>query len=105
MRLRWLLGAVLLIIALLSSWMIPGLTWRGVSGLVAQSQADSVQVQRDTQVLQPPKPDLTPVHQPLSLGSRLTGLFGIVALVAIAVALSHNRRQIRWRGAGWGRTP
>ncbi len=104
MRLRWLLGAVLLITALLSSWMIPGLTWRGVSGLVAQTQADSVQVQRDTQVLQPPKPDLTPVHQSLSLGSRLTGLFGIVALVAIAVALSHNRRQIRWRVVAWGLT-
>ncbi|MFL5471192.1 MAG: NupC/NupG family nucleoside CNT transporter, partial [Gemmatimonadales bacterium] len=102
MRLRWLLGAVLLITALLSSWMIPGLTWRGVSGLVAQTQADSVQVQRDTQVLEPPKPDLTPVHQSRSLGSRLTGLFGIVALVAIAIALSHNRRQIRWRVVAWG---
>src|SRR3954463_16438256 len=104
MRLRWLLGAVLLVAALLSSWMIPGLTWRGVSGLVAQTQADSVQVQRDTQVLQPPRPDFTPVHQSQSLGSRLTGVFGIVALVAIAIALSHNRRQIRWRVVAWGLT-
>src|SRR4051795_13234090 len=102
MRLRWLLGAVLLIIALLSSWMIPGLTWRGVSGLVAQTRADRVQVQRDTQVLQPPRPDFTPVHQSQSLGSRLTGLFGIVALVAIAIALSHNRKQIRWGVVPWG---
>src|SRR5678815_5183742 len=81
--------------------MIPGLTWRGVSGLVAQTQADSVQ-QVDTQVVQPPKPDLTPVHQSLSLGSRLTGLFGIVAILAIAIALSHNRKQIRWRVVAWG---
>ncbi|MFL5536169.1 MAG: Na+ dependent nucleoside transporter N-terminal domain-containing protein, partial [Gemmatimonadales bacterium] len=103
MRLRWLLGSVLLIIALLSSWMIPGLTWRGVSGLVAQTQGDSVR-QGNTQVLQPPKPDLTLVHQSQSLGSRLTGLFGIVALIAIAIALSHNRRQIRWRVVAWGLT-
>src|SRR6185312_3877807 len=103
MRLRWLLGLVLLVTALLSSWMIPGLTWRGVSGLVAQTQADSVQ-QGNTQVVQPPKPDLTPVHQSRSLGSRLTGLFGIVALIAIAIALSHNRRQIRWRVVAWGLT-
>src|SRR3954454_5991738 len=101
MRLRWLLGAVLLVAALLSSWMIPGLTWRGVSGLVAQTRADSVQVQRDTQVLQPPRPDFTPVHQSLSLGSRLTGVFGIVALVAIAIALPPTRQQPRWRVVLW----
>ncbi|HSJ74774.1 MAG TPA: hypothetical protein VK899_01065, partial [Gemmatimonadales bacterium] len=87
MRSRFFLGSFLLVAALAASWMIPGLTWRGVSGLVAQTQADSVRAQTDTQVLQPPKPDLTPVHQSLSLGSRLTGLFGIVALVAIAIAL------------------
>src|SRR6188472_3374482 len=104
MRLRWLLGSALIISALLSSWMIPGLTWRGVSGLVAQTQADSVRQGNTPVVQQPPKPDLTPVHQSRSLGSRLTGLFGIVALVAIAIALSHNRRQIRWRVVAWGLT-
>src|SRR5207237_10390180 len=32
----------------------------------------------------------------------LRGLLGILAIVAIAIALSHNRRQIRWRVVAWG---
>src|SRR5215210_1515882 len=100
-RLQWVLGSLLLLTALFTSWVVPGLTWRGVSGLVAQ-QVDTSSAQRDTQVLEPPKPDLTPVRGTQSLASRLTGIFGIVAIIAIAIALSHNRRQIRWRVVAWG---
>ncbi|MBA3497465.1 MAG: NupC/NupG family nucleoside CNT transporter [Gemmatimonadales bacterium] len=34
--------------------------------------------------------------------SRLSGLIGIVLILAIGVALSHNRRAIRWRVIAWG---
>ncbi len=34
--------------------------------------------------------------------SRFTGLIGITLILALGVALSHNRRVIRWRVVGWG---
>ncbi|MEP7326398.1 MAG: Na+ dependent nucleoside transporter N-terminal domain-containing protein, partial [Gemmatimonadota bacterium] len=34
--------------------------------------------------------------------SRFTGLIGITLILALGVALSHNRRAIRWRVVGWG---
>src|ERR671920_1342355 len=102
-RLRWVLGSLLLLTALFTSWMVPGLTWRGVSGLLAQTPAQQMQAPpRDTQVLQPPGPDFTATPSGQSLVSRLTGLLGIAAIIAIAIALSHNRRQIRWRVVAWG---
>ena len=102
MRLRWFLGTVLLVAALLSSWMIPGLTWRGVSGLVAQTQADSVRVQPrhagapGAQARSHAGPPVAEprhaAHRPLRY--RRAG--------GDRIALSHNRRQIRWRVVAWG---
>ena len=98
---RSLFAILLLAGAMFASWIVPGLTWRGVSELLAQAPGQASQT-GNSQVLQPPKPDLTPAPQPQSLATRLTGLFGIVAIVGIAIALSHNRRQIRWRVVAWG---
>ena len=39
---------------------------------------------------------------PRSFGSRLTGLFGLVVILAIGIALSRNRRAISWRVVAWG---
>src|SRR5207237_458186 len=39
---------------------------------------------------------------PRSLGSRLTGLFGIILILAIGIAFSRNRRAISWRVVAWG---
>src|ERR1700694_3477737 len=39
---------------------------------------------------------------PRSLGTRLTGLFGLGVILAIGVALSRNRRAISWRVVAWG---
>ena len=44
----------------------------------------------------------TAAATPRSLGSRLTGLFGIVVILGIGVALSRNRKAISWRTVGWG---
>jgi concentrative nucleoside transporter, CNT family len=103
MRTHVWLGSFLLLFAVAASWMVPGLTWRGVAELVAQAPGQQSPTSRDTAV-EPPRPDFTPTAHPQSLGSRLTGLLGLVAIVAIAVALSHNRRQIRWRVVAWGLT-
>src|SRR5881396_3550265 len=40
--------------------------------------------------------------EPRSLGSRLTGIFGIILILGIGVALSRNRRAISRRVVAWG---
>ena len=45
---------------------------------------------------------VAPPAQPRSLPTRLVGLFGIVAILGIGVALSSNRKAISWRVVGWG---
>jgi CNT family concentrative nucleoside transporter len=39
---------------------------------------------------------------PRGAGARLTGIFGLVLILAIGVALSRNRRAISWRVVAWG---
>jgi CNT family concentrative nucleoside transporter len=39
---------------------------------------------------------------PRGVGSRLTGIFGLVLILAIGIALSRNRRAISWRVVAWG---
>ena len=39
---------------------------------------------------------------PRGLGSRLTGLFGLVLILGLGFALSRNRKAISWRVVGWG---
>ena len=94
------LGMLLFLGAMFAAWVVPGLTWRGVNSVLAE-QAPAPQI--DSQAVAAPRePVTTRTPQPQSLTSRLTGIFGIVAILAIAVALSHNRRQIRWRVVAWG---
>lgn len=45
---------------------------------------------------------VAPAAPPRSLGTRLVGLFGIVAILGIGVLLSSNRKAISWRVVGWG---
>jgi concentrative nucleoside transporter, CNT family len=39
---------------------------------------------------------------PRSLGSRLTGIFGLILILGIGIAFSRNRRAISWRVVAWG---
>ncbi|HEV8401085.1 MAG TPA: NupC/NupG family nucleoside CNT transporter [Gemmatimonadales bacterium] len=39
---------------------------------------------------------------PRGLGSRLTGIFGLVLILGIGFALSRNRKAVSWRVVGWG---
>src|ERR1043165_10302206 len=43
---------------------------------------------------------VTPVTR--SLGSRLTGIFGLILILGIGVAFSRNRRAISRRVVAWG---
>jgi concentrative nucleoside transporter, CNT family len=88
----------LLALAVAGAWIVPGLAGRGFGAVLAQAapapQADTVQA----------APATMPVPQPssTSLGDRLTGLFGLVAIVGIGVLFSRDRRRIRWQVVGWG---
>jgi CNT family concentrative nucleoside transporter len=47
-----------------------------------------------------PTPAPPPVSD-VSIFARLTGLLGIALIIALAWALSHNRKAIKWRIVGW----
>ena len=84
---------------MLAAWVVPGLTWQGVNRVLAQ-QAPAVQT--DSPTVAPPRSRRQPPPRSHHGWLRLRGLLGIVAILAIAIALSHNRRQIRWRVVAWG---
>ncbi len=44
------------------------------------------------------------VAQEVSMAARMTGLLGIALIIALAWALSHNRKAIKWRIVAWGLT-
>jgi concentrative nucleoside transporter, CNT family len=98
------LAVLLTAAALLTSWIVPGFAYRGVTQVLAQTTSPFAgAAQGDSQKLlpAPPPPAPTPAQTPGIL-TRLTGIFGIIVILAIAIALSHHRRQIRWRVVAWG---
>src|SRR5947209_16746858 len=78
----------------LTVFTLPRFVFNTVSGAVRQTPA------QDTAKAQPPAAPVQPT--PRSLGSRLTGLFGIILILGIGIALSRNRRAISWRVVAWG---
>ncbi|HEV8453915.1 MAG TPA: Na+ dependent nucleoside transporter N-terminal domain-containing protein, partial [Gemmatimonadales bacterium] len=86
--------------AMFAAWVVPGLTWQGVNGVLAQG-APGGQTDSHT-VTAPQEPASPPASEPPGLLFRLRGLVGILAILAIAIALSHNRKRIRWRVVAWG---
>jgi CNT family concentrative nucleoside transporter len=83
---------------------LPRFVFNTVSGAVLQTPA------QDTAKAQPAPPAPLTTQTPTetqppvarSLGSRLTGLIGIVVILGIAVAFSRNRRAISRRIVAWG---
>ena len=83
---------------------LPRFVFNTLSGAVVQTPA------QDTAKAQPAPPAPLTTQTPTdtqppvarSLGSRLTGLFGIVVILGIAVAISRNRRAISRRIVAWG---
>jgi CNT family concentrative nucleoside transporter len=82
-----------------AAWVVPGLTWQGVNRVLAQP---APQAQSESTVTTPAPIATSPATEPEGLLSRLRGILGILAILAIAIALSHNRKQIRWRVVAWG---
>jgi CNT family concentrative nucleoside transporter len=103
-------------LAVAGSWLIPGLAWRGLAAMELPAstraspvaQADSIPP-RNSALPVPtvpgaqialPEPSAAPAST--SPWSRLSGLVGLALILAIGIALSHNRRAIRWRVIAWG---
>ena len=97
---RALLTVLLFGCAIAGAWLIPGLAGRGVGALLAQQTAapDTITPPAQTR----PDSSPAPARAPVPLTERLTGVLGLAAIVGLGVALSRNRRAIRWRVVAWG---
>ncbi|HET7424739.1 MAG TPA: NupC/NupG family nucleoside CNT transporter [Gemmatimonadales bacterium] len=98
---RALLTVLLLGCAVAGSWLLPGWAGRAIGPLVAQQSAPADTI---TPPAQTPSPDSTaaPARAPVPLTERLTGILGLAAIIGLGVALSRDRRAIRWRVVAWG---
>jgi CNT family concentrative nucleoside transporter len=91
-----LIAVLLLAAALGGAWTIPGMAGRAAGGLF------SVQERSDTTPPVVVQNEPASASQPVPVRSRLIGLLGLAAILGLGVALSHNRRAIRWRVVAWG---
>ncbi|HEV8125634.1 MAG TPA: nucleoside transporter C-terminal domain-containing protein [Gemmatimonadales bacterium] len=95
------MAALVVILTVVAIWVLPGRISQLVGQVAPRPSPDSASTQ--TPVLAPPRDSSTAAavvhHSPLS---RFTGLIGISLILALGIALSHNRRAIRWRVVGWG---
>jgi len=92
---RWLFVVACLTIGLAASWTLPGAVGRGVAKLVGQTPAQSPPAVSATPPAVGQFTDTPTGTTPLS--TRLTGLLGIVVILALGYAFSSNRGAIRWR--------
>jgi CNT family concentrative nucleoside transporter len=108
---RALVGFALIIAAVAGAWLIPGFAWRGLAAMERPAAAAPAQQDTATTTAPAPAPPTVPGAQvelpspaggPASPASRLSGLLGLVLIVGLGVALSHQRRAIRWRVIAWG---
>ena len=90
LRRQFAFGFFGMLLAVAATWLIPGATGRGFAGLAAQAAPAPV------------LPADTPVAAEVPMLVRLTGLLGIIVIMALAYAMSHNRRAIRWKTVYWG---
>src|SRR2546421_9982269 len=77
---------------------LPRFVFNTLRGATVQTPA------QDTAKPQPQQPTTPPpvTAAPRSLGSRLTGIFGLVLILGIGIALSRNRGAIIWRVVAGG---
>ena len=95
---RVVLSFAITFVCALVVFTLPRFVFNTVSGAVVQTPA------QDTAKAQAVPPTTAAQSPPVarSLGSRLTGIFGLVVILGIAVGFSRNRRAISWRVVAWG---
>src|SRR5207247_8798168 len=88
---RTVLACAVTFVCALAVFTLPRFAWNSLQGAIRPPAAPDA-------VLPPPAiAPLVAQAAPRSAGQRLTGLFGIVLIVGTAMALSGNRRAMRWR--------
>jgi concentrative nucleoside transporter, CNT family len=98
---RTVIAFVATFVCALVVFTLPRFAWNTLRGAPVHSAASQQPVAADTgSAAQTPAP--APTAAPRPLGSRLRGLFGLAALLAIGFGLSSNRRRISWRVVAWG---
>src|SRR3989440_97366 len=93
---RTVLACAVTFVCALAVFTLPRFAWNSFQGAIGPQAAPESVV--------PPSVVAPLVTQaaPRSVGQRLTGLFGIVLILGIGMALSRNRRAISWRIVAWG---
>src|SRR5213593_4271744 len=93
---RTMLACAVTFVCALAVFTLPRFAWNSLQGAIRPPAAPDA-------VLPPPAiAPLVAQAAPRSAGQRLTGLFGIVLILGIGMALSRNRRAISWRIVAWG---
>src|SRR2546421_427566 len=93
---RTVLACAVTFVCALAVFTLPRFAWNSLQGAIRPPAAPDA-------VLPPPAiAPLVAQAAPRSAGQRLTGLFGIVLILGIGMALSRNRRAISWRIVAWG---
>ncbi len=103
----WLLAVATITVAIAASWTIPGVAGKGIGRLVAQQQSGGgagaqPTPPQDTAAVAPVQAPAPAARPPTPITTRLSGLLGIVLILAIGYAISSNRKAIRWQTIAWG---
>jgi CNT family concentrative nucleoside transporter len=96
---RTVLAFAVTFVCALAVFTLPRFVWNTVQGAVRYQQPTATD-----SAARAPAPSAAPAPQatPRSIPQRLTGIFGIALILGIGIALSRNRRAIRWQVVGWG---
>src|SRR5256884_1870070 len=93
---RTVLACAVTFVCVLAVFTLPRFAWNSLQGAVRPQPAPESVV--SPSIVAPPVTQTAP----RSVGQRLTGLFGIVLILGIGMALSRNRHAISWRIVAWG---
>src|SRR5438132_56902 len=93
---RTVLACAVTFACALAVFTLPRFAWNSLQGAVRPQPAPESVV--SPSIVAPPVTQAAP----RSVGQRLTGLFGIVLILGIGMALSRNRRAISRRVVAWG---
>jgi CNT family concentrative nucleoside transporter len=96
---RTVVAFVVAFVCALAVFTLPRFVWNTVQGAVHPQQPAATDSATPSLA---PAPAPVPQAASRSIPQRLTGIFGIVLILGIGIALSRNRRAISWRVVGWG---
>jgi CNT family concentrative nucleoside transporter len=81
---------------------LPRFVFNTLSGATVQTPQDTSKAQPAPPAPLQPQPATAVTSVPRSVGSRFTGVFGLIVILGFGIALSRNRRAISWRVVAWG---